>query len=164
MNVCIGLFGTCGKSTWRKDLFIPAYKAKGFTYFNPQVEDWKPECAEIEAQHLATDSIVLFPITHETYAVGSLAETGFSILNAIKFDDRRDLIILIDSFLDDELFSDKERAKESLRARALVKQHLKKLHYKNIYLVDTMDKMLELSLKLYELQSLIKPYQELYSL
>lgn len=95
MKLCIGLFGTCGKSTWRVP-FMTRYTELGIPYFNPQVEDWKPEDAVIEAEHLADDDVILFPVTSETYATGSLAETGFSILNAVRLDDRRDFIILIE--------------------------------------------------------------------
>ena len=36
------------------------------------------------AEHLADDEIVLFPITKDTYAMGSLSEVGFSFLQAVK--------------------------------------------------------------------------------
>lgn len=143
----IGLFGTCGDSTWRNN-FIEKYTEIGINYFNPQVEDWKPEFAEIEAEHLANDKIILFPITSETYGMGSLSEVGFSILNAIKLDDRRSFVILIDNTLD-EYLDNKDLIKESLRARALVKQHLKKLNLANIYIVENLDEMLNVSLVLY---------------
>ena len=82
LKKCIGLFGTCGTSTFRKDLFIPKYESiglkDGVDFFNPQVKNWSPNCAVLEAQHLAEDSIILFPITHETYGLGSLSEIGFS--------------------------------------------------------------------------------------
>jgi len=147
-EITIGLFGTCGDSNWRKK-FIETYDRINISYFNPQVSNWNPELAEIEAQHLATDEIILFPITSETYGLGSLSECGFSILNAIKLEDRRNLIILIDSKLDSKL-KDEKLIKESLRARALVKQHLKKLDLPNVYLVNTLNKMLEVSLILYQ--------------
>lgn len=166
-KLCIGMFGTCGKSTWRKDLFIPTYEQMGLVngvdFFNPQVDDWKPELAQVEAEHLAEDSIILFPVTKETYGTGSLAETGFSILQAIKFDDRRDLVILIDETLDESLMADKVPAKESLRARALVKQHLKKLAYTNLYVVDTMEEMLDVSVRLYNSQKILKGFQDKYN-
>lgn len=166
-KLCIGLFGTCGNTTWRKEMFIPAYEQMGLVngvdFFNPQVADWKPELAQIEAEHLAEDSIILFPVTKETYGTGSLAETGFSILQAIKFDDRRDLVILIDETLDESLMADKVPAKESLRARALVKQHLKKLAYTNLYVVDTLVEMKDLSIQLYQSQKLLKDYQDKYN-
>lgn len=145
----VGMFGTCGSSEWRKP-FITEYQKDGMSFFNPQVDDWTPDCAVAEAWHLANDQIVLFPVTDETYAVGSLAETGFSIMQAMKFDDRRDIIIMISRTLSDELMQDKERAKESIRARALVLQHLQKINLPNVYLVDTLDEMLMLSKILYD--------------
>jgi len=156
----IGLFGTCGNSTWRQN-FIKRYDELGYQYYNPQVVDWKPDDAEIEAEHLANDEIILFPVTSETYAAGSLAEVGFSILQAIKLDDRREFVILIDGFLDEVLHENKVAAKDSLRARALVKQHLKKLRLSNLYLVDTMDELLEASILLYSAAQTRKNLQHL---
>jgi len=144
----IGLFGTCGNTTWRKN-FILTYKDKGIEWFNPQKDNWSSEDAEIEARHLAEDEIILFPVTSETYGLGSLSEVGFSILQAIALDSSRDFIVLIDNFVDDNLKENTELAKESIRGRALVKQHLKKLRLSNLYLVDTMEEMLNVSLLLY---------------
>lgn len=153
--LAIGLFGTCGKSKWRQP-FMKRYCELGIDFFNPQVDDWKPEMAVEEAKHLAEDALVLFPVTGETYATGSLAEVGFSILNAIKLDDRRDFIIMIEMQLDESL-DNKEMCKESLRARALVVQHLKKLRLPNVYIVDTLEQMLEISLELYEAAAIREP-------
>lgn len=61
--LCVGLFGTCGGSKWRNN-FMLKYNEMGINYFNPQVDDWKPELAEIEAEHLVNDDIVLFPVTN----------------------------------------------------------------------------------------------------
>lgn len=145
---CIGLFGTCGSSTWRIN-FISQYEKLGYEYYNPQVEFWDPSLAEIEADHLATDNIILFPITDETYAVGSLSEVGFSLLSAIKLDDRRDIVVMITQNLTEDLMVDADRAKESLRARALVYQHLKVQNLPNVYLVDSLKEMLDVSKVLY---------------
>jgi len=153
--VTVGLFGTCGGSQWRTP-FEAEYTEKGISFFNPQVEDWDPSMADIEAQHLANDEVILFPITGETYGTGSLAETGFSVLQAIRLDDRRDFIILIDSELDPELMENAAAAKESLRARSLVKAHLQKLRLSNLYVVETLEEMLTVSLKLYEAAALRK--------
>ncbi len=159
MDLCVGLFGTCGGSRWRDD-FIARYEQDGIAFFNPQVDDWKPELAEIEAHHLAYDDVVLFPITGETYGTGSLAECGFSILNAIKLDDRRDFVIMIEDVLDPSL-DNAELVKESLRARALVKQHLLKLQLPNLYIVDNLSMMLDVSLTLYEAAKLRQPLRAL---
>jgi len=154
-NVCIGLFGTCGSSNWR-DSFIENYKMMGVNYFNPNKADWKPEDAEIEAEHLATDQVILFPITSETYATGSLAEVGFSILNAIKLDDRRSFVVMIEQHLDPSL-DNPVAAKESLRARALVKQHLKKLRLSNLYVVENLSQMFDVALQLHQAACITEP-------
>ena len=153
--ITIGLFGTCGKSKWREP-FMLKYNELGINYFNPQVENWTPSCAEEEARHLAEDQIILFPVTRETYATGSLAEVGFSILNAIRLDDRRDFVIMIEMELDQNLDNETAR-KESLRARALVKQHLKKLRLSNLYLVDTLEEMLDASITLHSAAVIREP-------
>ena len=156
---CVGLFGTCGKSEWRKP-FIQKYTELGIDFFNSQVPDWNPEFAEVEAEHLANDEVILFPITDETYATGSLAEVGFSILNAIRLDSRRDFVVLIDNSLQDELLLNHVAAKESLRSRALVIQHLKKLRLSNLYFVDTLEEMLYVSIVLYHGAEMRAPFKK----
>jgi hypothetical protein len=153
--LCIGLFGTCGGSKWREP-FIREYEEMNIGYFNPQVADWKPEDAVVEAEHLANDRVILFPVTAETYGTGSLAETGFSILQAIRLDDRRSFVIMIEQRLDDKLMENAVAAKESLRARALVQQHLKKLRLSNVYVVNDLATMLEVSLQLYAAEKLLR--------
>lgn len=153
--VTIGLFGTCGNSKWREP-FMARYKELGIDFYNPQVENWNPACAEEEARHLAEDQIILFPVTNETYASGSLSEVGFSILQAIRLDDRRDFVIMVAPDLAPYL-TDEVARKESHRARALVKQHLKKLRLSNLYLVDTLEETLEISIQLYEVARIREP-------
>ena len=149
MKLCIGLFGTCGGSTWRNG-FIEKYNELGINFFNPQKDGWTPEDAEVEAEHLADDSLILFPVLSETYGLGSLAETGFSVAQAMRLDDRRDFVILVDPKPSDELASNAALYKESTRNRALVKAHLKKLNLPNVYVVDTLDEMLDVSVALYK--------------
>lgn len=160
-NLRIGLFGTCGDSLWRND-FIKKYNELNIPFFNPQVSDWKPEYAENEAFHLSNDKIILFPITEETYATGSLAEVGFSILNAIKLNDKRNFVIYITDFLSPEL-KDESLRRESLRARILVKQHLKQINIGNVYEADSLSNLLDISLCLYESEK-IKQQISKYSL
>lgn len=150
MSKCIGLFGTCGTSTWREK-FMDKYDEENLSgepilYYNPQVLDWKPEDAIIEADHLASDNIILFPITGETYGDGSLSEVGFGVLSAIKLDDRRDFVVMIDMVLSDELLKDKARSKDNLRSRALVLAHLNKLNLPNVHMVGSLDDMLSTSI------------------
>jgi hypothetical protein len=49
---------------------------------------------------------------------------------------------------------DEKMAKESLRARALVKEHLISLNIDNIYLVETLSQMTKVALILYQTRSL----------
>jgi len=156
---CIGLFGTCGSSRWREP-FIARYRSETIPFFNPQVENWQPELAAVEARHLAEDELILFPVTAETYGTGSLAECGFSILNAIRLDDRRDFVILVEQTLDPSL-DDPVAAPESRRARALVLEHLRKLALGNVYLVETLQEMLDVSLVLYQAALLRAPLTRL---
>ncbi len=146
MSTCIGLFGTCGGSKWR-DAFIAAYTERGINYFNPQVEDWTPECVAVEADHLVNDKIVLFPVTEETFGNGSLAEIGFSILQFANTD--RSLIIMVPATASEALKeSDPIAYKDNSRVRALVRAHLTKVTYPNIHVVDSLEEMLDLSLLL----------------
>jgi len=162
-NLTVGLFGTCGDTVFRETMFIPFFEENNIPYFNPQVKEWDPSMAKLEAEHLANDGAILFPITRDTYSLGSLAEAGFSILNAIKLDDRRDFVILIDDDLMPDLMEDKNLAKESLRSRALVKQHLLKLNFSNVYLVNTLSTMLGLSKSLWEARASLENWKK-YSL
>lgn len=147
----IGLFGTCGSSRWR-DKFIEKYEELGYKYFNPQVEDWKLEDAEIEAKHLVEDEIILFPVTGETHGFGSLAETGFSIMQAIKTNANRFIVVYIDPKLDANIDPADPRSKDSIRTRALVRAHLKKNSHPNVFVVKDLETMLQLSTDLYLIQ------------
>lgn len=148
-NVTIGLFGTCGGSTWR-DQFMAVYDARGISYFNPQVDDWTPEMANIEAQHLVEDDIILFPVTGETTGLGSLAETGFAMFQAAKAGTARYFVFLVDAECDPARVTDPALAKESRRARALVRAHLRKNTHPNVFVCDTLEQMLEVSLHLHK--------------
>ena len=149
-NITIGLFGTCDNSTWR-DKFISEYNKLKIIYYNPQVKEgtWKPENAVIEANHLANDDIILFPVLSESYGLGSLAETGFSIINSINLNRNRHTIILIDSQV--ENLGNPELVKESNKMRKLVKSHCQHLNLSNVHIVNNLDNMLEVSLKLHEI-------------
>jgi hypothetical protein len=149
----IGLFGTCGDSEWRRP-FMVHYNGYGIDYFNPKVKDWKPELAAVEAEHLRTDEIILFPVTDETYGSGSLAEVGFSILQAVTdLNEGRFVIVMISPEPCEALKADAVAFKESVRARTLVKAHLAANPHPNVYIVDTFEQMLALSVGLYRIAS-----------
>lgn len=151
----VGLFGTCGGSRWR-DAFMARYEALGIPYFNPQVDNWTPELADVEAWHLANDSLVLFPITNETFAAGSLAETGFSALTATRTNENRFVMLYIDPTVDEaSTAANPQAAKDSVRARKLVLAHLKQNPVANVFVVDSLEDMLEKSIKLFAALELI---------
>jgi hypothetical protein len=146
----IGLFGTCGSSKWR-DNFVSLYTEFGVNYFNPLVEDWDPSLAEIEAYHLMNDEIILFPVTDETYGVGSLSEIGFSILTSLKRDVNKHVVIYIAPKVDESKLAsvDKQALKDSNNARVLVAAHLRANPMANVHIVDSLAEMLNVSTMLY---------------
>ena len=151
----IGLFGTCGNSKWRVK-FINKYKMKNIEFFNPLKADWKPEDSKVEAEHLINDDIVLFPITNETFGTASLAETGYSALSAIQSNSNRYVIIFIDPKVNELIHQENPTAaKESTNSRAIVSAHLKKMNHKNVFVVNSLDEMLTLSIRLYEVVQLL---------
>lgn len=111
---------------------------------------------------MINDDVILFPITSETFGTGSLAETGFSILSAIKSNNKRFVIIFIDDNVNPLLQLENPTAsKESKNSRAIIKSHLSKIDYDNVFIVDSLNRMLELSIKLYKIsESLIEIKKE----
>ena len=77
MKNVVGLFGTCGNSSWREDQVIPALKEANVDYFNPVVSDWNEEAMKNEAEHAATDKVIMLVITGETTGIASMAESGW---------------------------------------------------------------------------------------
>ncbi len=152
----VGMFGTCGGSKWREK-FIQTCEEKGISYFNPQVDNWTPELADLEAEHLVEDGIILFPVTGETYGTGSLAETGFSIFQAIRSNSERYIVLFVADDLDPALKVNDEIAyKESIRARKLVKAHLRKNKAPGVFVVDSLEAMHEAMLSLHQSMQLIE--------
>lgn len=146
----VGLFGTCGDSTFRQKLFIPAYSELVIPYFNPQVDDWKPELAEIESDHLAHDVVQCWPVLGSTYGTGSLAEQGYSIASSLRAPTPlpKFVIPMIEMELSESL-TDQVARKESERARKLAATHLHNNASPNVYLVSSLEEMLETSITLY---------------
>jgi len=65
------LGGTCNGSTWRDDLIVVI----DVDYFNPVVEDWTPECQELEEIEKDTQcNIHLYVITSDMTGTFSIAE------------------------------------------------------------------------------------------
>lgn len=68
MKVFLG--GTCNNSTWRDEL-IPELE---IDYFNPVVDDWKPEDQERELEERENSDFVLYVLTPLMSGVYSIAE------------------------------------------------------------------------------------------
>ena len=152
----IGLFGTCDKSKWREP-FMQLFAEHKVPFFNPMVDNWTPELAEVEAWHLANDKLILFPVTSESYGFGSLAETGFSINSALTLNKGRFVLMYIAPDVDDALKQeDPVRAKASRTARALAIAHLAHVANPNVIVVKSMREMLDKVLALYAAVELLE--------
>jgi hypothetical protein len=85
------LGGSCNPTTWRQDTVIPLLEEKGIKFYNPQVEDWRPELMELEAQAKADSEVLLFVIDLQTRAIASILEateygcTGRNVLIVVDF-------------------------------------------------------------------------------
>ena len=110
--------------------------------------NWRPAplCRE-QAQHLATDDIILFPVTGDTAGIGSLAEIGFALCQAMA--SSRYFVFLCEPGVDHDLVADPVLTKESLRARALVRAHLGQIQLPNVFVCETRQQMLAVSLALH---------------
>jgi len=146
-KVCVGLFGTSGKSTWRRP-FIEKLTEAGIDYFNPQVEEWTPACAEAEAQHLAQDEVLVYPILGETYGVGSLVETGFAVAQIVQADGKRHILLFIEPEVNAQLRQENPaQAKDSDRARKLALAHLKELSLPTVRSCSSLEDLLAQTLE-----------------
>lgn len=77
------LGGTCNGTSWRDEL-IPELEKKGYTYFNPVVPDWTPECIEKEnIEKNEKCDTHLYILTPEMKGVYSVAEIINSVWTCI---------------------------------------------------------------------------------
>ena len=74
--VDVFLGGACGATTWRKDIAIPYLRARGISFWNPQVDDWHPGLIVEENFHKETSRILLFIVDGSTRGVASMIETA----------------------------------------------------------------------------------------
>ena len=140
-NNTIGLFGTCGNSTWR-DSVMAILTANNLEFFNPNKANWDPSDAVIEAEHKATDGTMVFAITDETYGTASLAECGMALLKATLEDEKRNVVIYIAPEPQESLKENAQAWKESRNARKIVLADLETLTLPNFRLVKSMEEMM----------------------
>jgi hypothetical protein len=109
---------------------IAELEKAGLEYFNPQKDDWKPEDAETEAVHLASDRILVFAVTGETFGVASLAEIGLAAA-AVARSNRTLVVYVAPEVVPDEAFlqglDSGARVRDSNNARKIVLAHLRKM-------------------------------------
>jgi len=147
----VGLFGTCGDSTWRDDKAIPALQAADLEFFNPVVADWTPDCMEVEARHAAEDRVILMGITGETTAVGSLAELGWIALQAQLRG--QSVVVFLEDMDESTLDPAVAQNVRPNKVRALVREHMGKLPLSlfqsgTISMCETLDEAVERAVEL----------------
>jgi hypothetical protein len=103
------LGGTCGHSTWRKDIAVPEFAKAKIKFFNPQVEEWSPSLVLIEEEAKESSYILLFVIGKETPATASIAEAAYYIGR------QRSTVLVL---MDHEDNEDSNRARAYLRGMA----------------------------------------------
>jgi hypothetical protein len=79
MSKKVFLGGTCGTTTWRTDIAIPALEAAGVTYHNPQLGagEWTPAHEILDINAKAEATVLLFVIGEATRGVASVAEVSY---------------------------------------------------------------------------------------
>jgi hypothetical protein len=68
------LGGACGDTAWRKSIAIPLLAEAGITYYNPQVDEWKPDMVVVEAIVKERCAMLMFVIGPETRGIASMIE------------------------------------------------------------------------------------------
>ena len=77
------LGGSCGDAkaptTWRHDQAIPFLKKENITFYNPQVNTWRPELIELEDRAKCVADLLFFVIDNRTRSVTSLCEIAYLV-------------------------------------------------------------------------------------
>lgn len=84
----IFLGGTCAETTWRDELI----NVIQVPFFNPVVDDWTPECQEVEIQEKEFKcNIHFYCITKEMQGVFSIAE----VVDSVHHNNKRTILHVI---------------------------------------------------------------------
>jgi hypothetical protein len=68
--------GACNPTCWRQRLAVPFLRARGLTFFDPQVDSWSPELVATENEAKARARVLLFVLARETRGVASMVEAA----------------------------------------------------------------------------------------
>ena len=73
------LGGSCGDTTWRKDVAIPLLEASDVSYYNPQlgVNQWTIRKINEENTAKETSKVILFVISKDSPSIASLTEASY---------------------------------------------------------------------------------------
>ncbi len=116
-NIFLG--GSCNPTTWRQDIAMPALKAAGVGFYNPQVANWSSELVAVEAKAKAEAKTLLFVIDGQTRAIASILEATEYICSG------RAVVLVIDDIVDDTEIDEEEirgrQLKDLNRARAYLR-------------------------------------------
>lgn len=147
-NAQVFLMGTIGgdysdpkRDCWRENIVQPVLEDLGVSYFNPVVENWSSENAEIEARAIASADTIVMVITDTHSSIGSLSESGWALLSAIE---RKQTLIAY--------IAPTQENRDSERARKIVLSQARTLESQidNFYLVESLDELIIVVQGLYE--------------
>ncbi len=79
MDAEVFLGGSCGSTTWRKELAIPLLAAAGITYHDPQLPPlaWTEADQARDMDGKAAARVLLFVVSAETASVAAIAEAAY---------------------------------------------------------------------------------------
>ncbi|MEM7343454.1 MAG: hypothetical protein AAF485_04370, partial [Chloroflexota bacterium] len=82
----VGWYGsTHASAMWRKDAtFLKVFNENNVIGFDPQIDDWDPSFAAIEAEVLATASVIVLRLENNELmngSLGSIAEIGMALVS-----------------------------------------------------------------------------------
>lgn len=160
-EITVGLFGTCDNIMWR-DEFIIKFTGLGINYFNPMTDNWHDGMIAEENKHLLNDDIILFPVLKESLGIGSLGEIGFSVLNAIRSNPKRIVIVYIDMGCEPLKPYDGKSIQQSINARALIRSKLVANQAENIIVVDSLKELMESCLDAIQFLEYSRKFQKKY--
>lgn len=83
----VGWYGsTHSAAMWRKATeFLAVFQAEGVPGFDPQIDSWDPSFAAVEAEVMATASVIIIRLENNELlngSLGSIAETGLALTSA----------------------------------------------------------------------------------
>jgi hypothetical protein len=124
MNAQVFLGGSCGETTWRKDVAIPLLERANITYCNPQLASgaWTNADQLRDMQGKDTAQVLLFVVSARTASVAAVAEAAYLLAAqrplALAVEDVAVNSVLNGRPCDAQLAADLNRGRTFLRAMA----------------------------------------------